>query len=89
MSDCISRAEAKEYFRMKQEQSGEETISFTEVLDSLSDFRAVQPSRPHGEWKECIARGSIEYMCLRCLGTQYEKSNFCPNCGADMRGGTK
>ena len=32
----------------------------------------------HDEW----------YECNKCHGTQDNMSNFCPNCGADMRGDT-
>ena len=30
-----------------------------------------------------------EYKCFRCGDTQGYKSNFCPNCGADMRADRK
>lgn len=41
----------------------------------------------HGEWIEC--KGTIVkfYKCNKC-GVYHEyKTNFCPHCGADMRGG--
>lgn len=29
------------------------------------------------------------YLCSVCCNKQFESSNYCPNCGADMRGGMK
>lgn len=55
--------------------------------------------RPKGEWKEWIDEklGGISIYCPNCGEPAFEKSidgvyrqvksNFCPNCGADMRGG--
>lgn len=48
--------------------------------------------RPHGEW---IERHAIinqitffgENRCSNCGKRSFIKSDFCPNCGADMRGG--
>ena len=41
--------------------------------------------RPKGKWEE----GTQGYYCSKC--DYYDQShfehNFCPNCGADMRGG--
>lgn len=50
--------------------------------------------RPHGEW---IERHEIinqitffgENRCSNCGKRSFIKSDFCPNCGADMRGGTE
>lgn len=53
-------------------------------------IEALQADRPHGEW---IEKNSHTYICDHCgfeqaiYGNLYEY-NFCPNCGADMRGDT-
>lgn len=49
-------------------------------------------NRPQGEW---IERHEIinqitffgENRCSNCRKRSFIKSDFCPNCGADMRGG--
>lgn len=44
----------------------------------------------HGNWrgkKDCF--NNIWYLCSICGGDISFKANFCPNCGADMRGKTK
>ena len=47
----------------------------------------------HGDWQfETDGRGNCwhEYECSECgFHSKGGKSNFCPNCGADMRGGRK
>ena len=51
-----------------------------------------EKKRPHGEWIEHKGFGTnghyeCEYSCSKCnewVGSR--KTNFCPNCGADLRG---
>lgn len=48
--------------------------------------------RPRGEWKNYNAYFKTCSLCKKTVGFDYieqdeEKFNFCPNCGADMRGG--
>lgn len=54
--------------------------------------RKVLSERPQGEWinREAVSNTTFpfweRYECNKChLHNGY--SNFCPNCGADMRGG--
>ena len=58
-------------------------------------IEALKEQRPHGEW---IDKGEYAEcsICGSCSGTQFDgvepiplKTNFCPNCGADMRGEAK
>jgi rubrerythrin len=58
-----------------------------EALDVA--IKALQSAEPKsGKWidtkgnTESYAR---EYECSECGGTMLGESNFCPNCGADMR----
>ena len=48
--------------------------------------------RKHGHWIRvplaCYGGGTvIVYECSECCENQIAQSDFCPNCGADMRGG--
>ena len=61
------------------------------VPDMLQGWRYEE--RPHGEWITSKIDGE-KYNCSECGGSCWyydyqgnvSKSNFCPNCGADMRG---
>lgn len=58
-------------------------------LDKL-DLLSARPERRPGEW---IYDGDC-YICTQCKSAfnwwaDSQTSNFCPNCGADMRGGAE
>ena len=63
-----------------------------EVIMTINNAPTVE--RPHGEWKVYGKQGGIPItdMCSNC---RYEmkwyknKYKFCPNCGADMKGGAE
>ena len=44
-------------------------------------------SRPQGKWIEMYRNGfgNMIYMCSKC-NFHTTKSNYCPNCGAQMKG---
>jgi len=47
--------------------------------------------RPRGEWERVSADKYVQhayyfYRCSKCGYDHIGKTNFCPNCGADMRG---
>lgn len=59
------------------------------ALDEFIEVKQMPPIQPkRGKWidlrgnEEWYAR---EYECSECGGTMLGESNFCPNCGADMR----
>lgn len=71
----------------RREQCGEPYV----VIRSCFDF---EKKRPHGEWIESKERKG-HFYCSECVQQDVSgkwrelfdyKYNFCPNCGADMRG---
>ena len=65
------------------------------IKDGLWKLPSVQPERPRGRWIEQDGYdGDTYYDCSVCgnswatiEGTLWENGmNFCPHCGADMRG---
>ena len=59
------------------------------VLPTI-DIESCKADRPQGEWIHDTHYGLKlpEHKCSECGTWEYsdEESNFCPNCGADMRG---
>ena len=62
-------------------------IHFKENI--IDELPSVQPSHK-GHWIEHrgydIAEYGVDYSCSECNKWVNSKSNFCPKCGADMRG---
>lgn len=67
------------------------------ITGILKDAPTIEPKHGkwidkgwHGDWQfETDGRGNCwhEYECSECgFHNQGSKSNFCPNCGVDMRG---
>ena len=53
----------------------------------------VEPVR-HGQWIDCVDDYACDYIRCSACGAEYASwldecthTNFCPECGADMRGG--
>lgn len=92
MSDLISRKKAICALADADAKKLWKRLKFSEMQKCLLDLPSEEPERKKGEW---IVRYGIEDCrydtCNQCKVTQvfnYNKpfANFCPNCGADMRG---
>jgi transcription initiation factor IIE alpha subunit len=60
-----------------------------EVLLGAIDkaIEALKNERPHGEWESggfCFS--AMSYKCPFCKSKTLERTKFCSECGADMRG---
>ena len=93
MDDLISRQAAiDELVRWGEipDYSDKEKILIGAVIGMLSSLPSVQPQRMRGRW---IPQGWNDTYCkCSCCDAVYVTAeipyNFCPNCGADMRGTT-
>ena len=58
------------------------------AISVIADFPSENSERNKGEWirKQPIAVGEPRFICSECRGQFRNPYNFCPNCGADMRG---
>ena len=59
-------------------------VEDTNFFNSIKNYMKEQ--RPQGEW---IELRSYDYKCSICGDSFMDKSNYCPDCGADMRKGDK
>lgn len=59
---------------------------FTESAEAYKAWTGEEMGRPHGEWIDVNGDGSL-WRCDQCKDTACCKGNFCPNCGARMKGG--
>lgn len=73
---------ATEAWMMKLNASVETTLN--QFIDYIDEAPTIEPK--HGEWIEMYRNGfgNMICMCSKC-NFHATKSNFCPNCGADMR----
>jgi len=68
------------------------TSGVTEALDMA--IEALSAEAVQGEWKDAYRKTAnfVEFSVLACSECNYADPqmnyyNYCPNCGADMRGG--
>ena len=48
---------------------------------------ALRNEKPKGKWLfNGFCFSTTQYKCNQCKCSELEKTDFCPNCGADMRG---
>lgn len=92
----MTREEALDVMNILRFGTFEEIINTEEIVNKALDV-AIEAlkDRPHGEWlshydyckkHELIPSGLIAFWwCNQCEQGVEIKTNFCPNCGADMR----
>lgn len=88
--DCISREEVQDLIsRWLSDYLLDETREALEIINyKVGDMPPVTPQRPKGKWIEIeIDAGEFIYKCTKCGMRVINPYNYCPNCGADMRGG--
>ena len=86
--DCVSREAVLNLKREFYDPMGNAMLIYPSDVESLP---SVQPKRDKGEWIFKDDNRAISpigyYECSQCHeGRLLCEDNFCPNCGADMRG---
>ena len=93
MDDLISRQAAIDEIARFIGYLDEDMITRLQI--ALERLPSVEPERKNGKWmQDWLAEKLDIYLCSECgqplqLRDEYgnkAKVNFCPNCGADMRG---
>ena len=99
MSDLISRQKAIEALVEKGQSSkryklGEFwELNLSEIKEALDTLPSAEPERKKGNWIK-VGHWGRTYKCNQCgnyldfdgVNAGRGDVNFCPNCGADMRG---
>ena len=85
MDEYIRREDVIEWF-MPYAHVGE-SIDADVVISDIKGMKAADVAPVvHGRWL-CVDTDTEQFfLCNRCKKKEYWESNYCPNCGADMRG---
>ena len=89
MDDCISRQAAIDALQEVSEhytEKGREWhphVNF--MVDAIKELPSAQPERKRGKWVDGKCSLCSEHAPFYSMASTYYKSNFCPNCGAEMR----
>ena len=71
--------------KLCNQQRWEEAEEYQRIIDRFIAFASAQPRK--GKWsKEMIGATPYKYRCSKCNKYSRAMYDFCPNCGADMRG---
>ena len=97
-SDLISRTETVEHLRRVLDA----TVPITDYdegyvdgiefgISTVSTMPSAQPEPHEGEWEQVSAQryfmsASYFYRCSACGVNNVRNTNYCPNCGAKMKG---
>lgn len=82
MSEYVSKDIVAENV-LDQMQRSKSLLAMRERIYNLEAADVVE--REHGEWE--WHPYSADWACICCDHHSMEHTNFCPHCGADMRGG--
>ena len=101
MSDLISRQDAIDLVKHRMKHNPMKSVEFIQGLQDaylrvLSDLNALPPAERKGEWiwSPKDIDGTVSGCCSNCsfshlfIGGHTAQFNYCPNCGAYMRGDT-
>ena len=96
MSDLISRSKLIEEIKndLALKYTGDVTVNFingmiarqNEIVDIINNQPTVEAVPVvHGEWIDEFGKFLLLYKCSECSSEYPWNTNFCPNCGCDMR----
>ena len=70
-------------------KEGEIVKAYTKGFDTGVEIARTE--RPQGKWicKDKVDGHMFGYSCSNCRNPEWQITRFCPNCGADMKGGAE
>ncbi len=89
--DSISRQVAINTLRRKLDKNAKGDIAsfyntiIRQDIECIEQLPSAEPKR--GEWIDVDPHGvsGLVFKCSKCEKINLRETNFCPNCGADMR----
>ena len=95
--DCVSRQAVLDEIKSMSNANPSywatcDVIDREDLIDNIQALPPVTPAYAKGKWIEledfdCSDRGERLVKCSACDSCNgYDKSDYCPNCGADMGG---
>lgn len=91
-TDCISRQAAidiaMQYCPDDDGSCSKAGADIRELLDEFENLPSAQPERKKGKWRLVTkpTDSFAGYRCSECNELVYGKTNYCPRCGAEMKG---
>lgn len=92
MSDLIRRRDAvsRMFDLLMVKFQGQRLPTWNDVYQAMNDIPSAEPERKKGKWIDGLPYiNSHWWVCSVCHVSAPENHtgyNFCPSCGADMRG---
>lgn len=82
------------FYREVVSQLGEDCDYAKGIAEGLDAIEFADPAADvapvvHGRWVYVDGESEYFFLCNRCKKKEYWESNYCPNCGAKMDGGSK
>ena len=82
--DCVSRQAVLD--KAYAYGNGLEPEGYCVNVEDIQALPPIQPKAKVGHWIK-VVEVYLPYMCSECGKSEFRKSNYCPNCGAEMQGG--
>ena len=82
-TDAVSRSDLMNLYKEWQPRLATNVYEFGQALAALP---SVTPQRPKGKWTRVVDKAGHWVWECDCKWQQRFATNFCPDCGADMRG---
>jgi len=89
MNDSISRQAAIDVLAAMQGQCASKValIQNSKIWQQIKDLPPAEPEQKKGMWERNPYSFTESYRCTRCGQKVLDDYwNYCPNCGADMKG---
>ena len=83
LGDAIYMVEEQRIVNIRNMKGRKDAIEVLSKMEKTTPAADVRPVA-RGEWRK-IGKNSCIFVCSACDKTFPCKTDFCPNCGADMR----